>query len=103
MPLGRLEKRLYGFRRHERRRTAAEEDRRQWPPIGQPRLMRHVRESRVPPLLLVHSLAHMAVEIAIRPFGNANRPMNIERQRTRSGVANKIGRESGGEREGQNV
>src|SRR3546814_2012593 len=64
------------LRRHERRRTAAEEDRRQWPPIGQPRLMRHVREQRVPPLLLVHSLAHMAVEIAIRTFGNAKRPID---------------------------
>ena len=47
----------------------------------QPRLMREVGEQRVAPCVLVDARADMAVEVAIGAFGDAERPVDVERQR----------------------
>src|SRR5687768_681554 len=43
--------------------------------------MGEILEQRVAPLVLVDPGADMAVEVAIRTFADAERPMHIERQR----------------------
>ena len=43
--------------------------------------MREVGEQRVAPQLLVDRLADMAVEVAIGAFADAERPMDVKRER----------------------
>ena len=43
--------------------------------------MRQVGEQRLAPRILVYFIANMAVEVAIRAFADAKRPVDVERQR----------------------
>jgi len=81
VPPRRCDQALYQRRRHQRWGAAAEEDRPQRVPLGRPRLMRHVGEQRRFPDLGIDAGAHMAVEVAIGAFLQAERPVNVERQR----------------------
>ena len=78
MLFGRLDKRCNCGGRHQRRRAATAENRGQRSTAGQRCLVRHVGKQRRQPSLLIDSVAHMAVEIAIRAFGNAERPVDVE-------------------------
>ena len=49
-------------------------------PGGLSRFMGEVGEQRLAPLRLVDRLADMAVEVAIGAFGDAERPVDVERQ-----------------------
>ena len=66
---------------HQRRRAAAEEDRGQRAAGQQPRFVREVGEQRLAPRILVDALADMAVEVAIGAFADAERPVDVERER----------------------
>ena len=69
--------------RHQRGRATAEEDRPETPSGQRRRLIRQVGEQSVAPRRLVDALADMAVEIAIGAFRDAERPMDIKRERRR--------------------
>src|SRR5207237_9779123 len=47
----------------------------------QPRLVREVGKQGVAPCLLVDACANVAVEVAIRAFADAERPVDVERER----------------------
>jgi hypothetical protein len=70
---------------HQRRRAAAEEDRCQWALRADLGLERQIREQGLTPAILINTVANMAVEIAIRTFGDAERPMHVQRQRSLPG------------------
>src|SRR3546814_2650667 len=69
---GRVEHRRHRFGRHQRGGAAAEEDRSE-PAFGLRCLMREIGEQSPTPQILIHRIADMAVEIAIRAFGDAER------------------------------
>src|ERR1700750_1113809 len=71
----------YGSRVHQRRRSAAEEDRRELPFGKQSRLVGEVRKQCLAPCIVVDAIADMAVEVAIGAFADAERPVDVERKR----------------------
>ncbi len=81
MTVRRLDQRRHRRRLHQRRGAAAEEDR------GDGAFRRgsgfpgEVAQQRLPPGRLVDGFADMAIEITIRTFGNAERPVDIEGRR----------------------
>ena len=69
------------LRLHQARRAAAEEDRGQ-PPAPEPRrLPRQLPAQRGAEARLRDALPHMRVEVAVRALGQAERPVDIERER----------------------
>src|SRR3546814_19545320 len=74
--VGRCEHRRHLCVRHKRGVAAAEEDRSE-PAFGLRCLMREISEQSPTPQILIHRIADMAVEIAIRAFGDAERPMDV--------------------------
>ena len=47
--------------------------------------MRKVRKQRFMPFVLVDARPDVTIEIAIRAFADAKRPMNVQRQRCAAG------------------
>ena len=66
-------------RLHQRRGAPAKENRGQPAPGKKPRLMREVGEQGSAPHVLVDGRPDMAVEVAIRAFADAERPVHVER------------------------
>src|SRR6185369_13318898 len=62
-------------------RATAEEYRRQRAPWEKPRFVRKVRKQRFMPFVLVDARPDVTIEIAIRAFADAKRPMDVEGQR----------------------
>ncbi len=75
-----LDQRRDRFGRHQRRRAAAEEDRRHDPPACFGSVMVELGEQGAAPTNLVDRGSDMAVEVAIRAFRLAERPMDVDRE-----------------------
>src|SRR5687767_7000227 len=73
-----LDQRLDGPRLHQRRGAAAEEYRSQSAAGELARFVGEVGEQRGAPFILVDGRADMAVEVAIRAFADAERPVHVE-------------------------
>src|SRR5207302_5742808 len=67
--------------RHQRRRAAAEEDRDHFAVGCKLRLVLKIGEQGAGPTLVLDCLADMAVEVAIRAFRPAERPVDVDGER----------------------
>ena len=80
-PPRRAEDRLDGAGVHQRGRAAAEEHARQPPAGNAPRHRLQLPQQRAAPAAVVDRAGDMAVEVAIRAFREAERPVHIKRER----------------------
>ena len=80
-----VDQRGHRLRLHQAGRAAAEEDRGQ-PPAAEPlRLPGQLAAQRGAEARLRDALPHMRVEVAVRALGQAERPVDIERERFHCG------------------
>ena len=88
-----INKRGNGRWQHQRRCSAAKEDGCELATRRQRRLIGHIRQQRGAPCVIVHRVAHMAIEVTIGTFGNAKRPVNVEGEGDRHQISYPISQE----------
>ena len=88
----RLDHPRHRFRRHQRRRAAAKEDAAQHASGDLGRQPRNLGAKGGQPTRLVDRRRHVAVEIAVRAFRRAERPVDVQRKAARAPVLGRHGR-----------